>query len=136
MQAMRESRGRPYWRSRWWMPGCSLFLGTLMFGAWTIGGSPGEGVFAFAVMAVLAGVFFFGRRSDTLQGLGGPGRDERWQMIDLQASAASGLVLITVVIGAWLYEIATGGDGSPYTALGAIAGVAYVIAVAVLRHRS
>ena len=44
-------------------------------------------------------------------------------------------MLITVVIGAWLYEIASGGDGSPYAALGAVAGVAYVIAVAVLRHR-
>ena len=44
-------------------------------------------------------------------------------------------MLITVVIGAWLYEIASGGDGSPYGTLGAVAGVAYVIAVAVLRHR-
>ena len=51
MQAMRESRGRPYWRSRWWMPGFSLFLGALMFGALTIGGSPGEGVFAFVRLA-------------------------------------------------------------------------------------
>lgn len=136
VDAMREPGRRPYWRSRWWMPAFSLFLGALMFGAWAIGGSPGEGVFAFGVMAVLAGVFFFGRRSDTLQGLGGPGRDERWRMIDLQASAAAGLVLITVVIGAWLYEIASGRDGSPYSALGAVAGVAYVIAVAVLRRRS
>jgi hypothetical protein len=40
------------------------------------------------------------------------------------------------VIGAWLYEVANGEDGSPYSQLGAIAGVAYVIAVAVLRRRS
>jgi hypothetical protein len=118
------------------MPTFSLGLGGLMFGAWAIAGDAAEGVFAFGVMAALAALFFFGRRSDTLQGLGGPGRDERWAMIDLQASAAAGLVLITVVIGAWLYEIASGRDGSPYGALGAVAGVAYVVAVAVLRRRS
>ena len=124
-------------RSRWWMPLFSLFLGAVMFAAFAIGGSVGDGVYAFAVMAVLAGVFAFGaRRSETLGGLGGPGRDERWEMIDLRASAAAGLVLILVVIGAWLYEIARGHDGSPYGQLGAIAGVAYVIAVAVLRWRS
>src|SRR6188472_3649592 len=102
-------------RSRWWMPLFSLFLGAVMFAAFAIGGSVGDGVYAFAVMAVLAGVFAFGaRRSETLGGLGGPGRDERWEMIDLRASAAAGLVLILVVIGAWLYEIARGHDGSPY----------------------
>jgi hypothetical protein len=123
--------------SRWWMPLFSLALGAIMFAAFAIGGSVGDGVYAFAVMAVLAGVFAIGSsRSETLGGLGGPGRDERWAMIDLRASAAAGLVLILVVIGAWLYEIARGEDGSPYSQLGAIAGVAYIIAVAVLRWRS
>jgi hypothetical protein len=45
-------------------------------------------------------------------------------------------VLITVIIGAWLVEVAKGHDGSPYTQLGAIAGLAYVLAVALLRWRS
>jgi hypothetical protein len=123
--------------SRWWMPLFSLTLGAIMFAAFAIGGSASDGVFAFAVMAVLAGVLALGStRSETLGGLGGPGRDERWAMIDLRASAAAGLVLILVVIGAWLYEIAGGHDGSPYGQLGAIAGIAYVIAVGVLRRRS
>jgi hypothetical protein len=123
--------------SRWWMPLFSLALGLIMFGAFAIGGSVGDGVFAFGVMAVLAAVFAIGAtRSETLGGLGGSGRDERWAMIDLRASAAAGLVLILAVIGAWLYEIANGRDGSPYGQLGAVAGVAYVIAVAVLRWRS
>ena len=123
--------------SRWWMPLFSLGLGAIMFAAFAIGGSPGDGVFAFAVMAVLAAVFAFGStRSDTIGGLGGPARDERWAMIDLRASAAAGLVLILTVIGAWLYEIANGEDGSPYSQLGAIAGIAYIVAIAVLRRRS
>ena len=44
-------------------------------------------------------------------------------------------MLITVVIGAWLYEMANGQDGEPYSQLGAVAGVAYVIALAVGRAR-
>ena len=57
-------------------------------------------------------------------------------MIDLRATAYAGLVLIGVVIGAWLYEIASGEDGEPYSALGAIAGVAYIVAVAIGRFRA
>ena len=45
-------------------------------------------------------------------------------------------MLILVVIGAFLVEVARGNDPSPYSQLGAVAGVAYVIAVAVLRWRS
>jgi len=122
-------------RSRWWMPGFSLFLGAIMLVAFTIGDNVGQGLISLGIMAVLAAIFAFGRRSETLQGIGGPGRDERWAMIDLRASALAGFVLITVVIGAWLYEIANGEDGEPYTQLGAVAGVAYVIALAVGRAR-
>ena len=57
-------------------------------------------------------------------------------MIDLRAVAYTGMVLITFIIGAWLYEIARGEDGSPYTLMGAIGGASYVIFVAVLRRRS
>jgi hypothetical protein len=130
------SPDRPFWRSRWWMPAFSLFLGVLMFGAFAIGGDVGSGAFSFGVMAVVAALFGFGRRSETLQGLGGPGRDERWAMIDLRATALAGTITISVIIGAFLYEVADGEDGSPYAQLGAVAGVAYVLAVLLLRRRS
>ena len=123
--------------SRWWMPLFSLALGAIMFAAFAIGGSAGDGVFAFAVMAAVAALFAFGaRRSETLAGLGGPGRDERWATIDLRATSLAGFVLITVVIGAFLYEIANGEDGEPYSQLGAIAGLAYIVGLAIGRARS
>ena len=130
------SRDKPFWRSRWWMPLFSLALGAAIFAAFAIGGDTGQGAVSFGIMAALAALFFFGGRSETLRGLGGPGRDERWAAIDLRASAAAGFVVLTVIIGAWLWEVANGDDGSPYVQLGAVGGLAYVVAVAVLRRRS
>jgi hypothetical protein len=127
---------RPWWRSRWWTPSFSLFLGVLIFAALALGGEPEDGALGFAVMAVLAAAFLLGSRSETLQGLGGPGRDERWAMIDLRASAFTGMTVLTALIGVWLYELAQGEDGNPYGQILALAGVTYVLAVLVIRHRS
>ena len=123
-------------RHRWAMPGFCLFLGALMFGAFAIGGDAGQGLISFGIMALLGAVFLFGRRSETLQGLGGPGRDERWARIDVSATAIAGSALILTVLGAWLYEIANGRSGDPFGWLAAVAGVSYVLAVAFLRSRS
>src|SRR5918998_5053765 len=118
-------------RSRWWLPAVSLLLGAVMFAAFAIGGEPGDGAQAFAVMAALAALFGIGaRRSETLGGLGGPGRDERWAMIDLRATALAGMVTLTATLGAWLYEIADGRDGSPYGQIASVGGLAYIVAVA------
>jgi hypothetical protein len=40
------------------------------------------------------------------------------------------------LIGAFLVDIAGGGDGNPYPLLGAVAGVTYIACVATLRARS
>jgi hypothetical protein len=118
------------------MPLFSLLLGGLLLAAFAIGGNVGDGLAAFGVMAAVAALFAFGTRSETLQGLGGPARDERWAMIDVHATALAGMVLIAVLIGAFLYEVASGEDGEPYAQLGAVAGIAYIVAVVVLRRRS
>ena len=127
---------REIWRSRWFMPAFSVFLGLLMLAAFWIGDRPGDGVASLGVMMAVGALFLFGGRSETLRGLGGPGRDERWAMIDLRATAFAGIVTILAIIGAWLVEIARGGDGNPYGALGAVAGLAYIVGVALLRWRS
>jgi hypothetical protein len=76
-----------------------------------------------------------GGRSETIRGLRGDGRDERFRQIDVAATAIAGLVVITAVIVGFLVEVARGHDGSPYAQLGALGGVAYLVAVAVLRVR-
>jgi hypothetical protein len=44
--------------------------------------------------------------------------------------------VITAMIVAFVVEIARGQDGMPYSWLGAIGGLAYLVAVVVLRMRS
>jgi hypothetical protein len=86
-------------------------------------------------MAAFGSVFvLLAGRSETIRLIGSP--DERWRAIDLAASAIAGLVLITVIIGAFAWELAHGRDGSPFTQLGAIAGVSYLVALLILRSRS
>jgi hypothetical protein len=133
---MPTAPSKPIYRSRWYMPAFSVFLGLLMLGAFAIGGDVADGLYALGVMvAVAAGILVLGR-SETVRGLSGPGRDERWAKIDITATALSGLVLITVIIGGFLVEVARGEDGQPWSQLGAVGGVSYVIAVALLRWRS
>ncbi len=127
---------RPFWRSRCWMPLFSLTLGGAVLGAFAIGGDTKGGLASFSVFVAMAALFLFGGRSETLRGLGGRDRDERWATIDLRASSFAGLVVITALIGTWLWEIANGDDGSPYGQFGAIAGIAYLAAVAYQRWRS
>ena len=127
---------RPWWRSRWWMPAVSLLLGGLILAALAVGGNGADGLKAFAVMAVVAAVFAFGGRSETLRGLGGPGRDERWSMIDQRATAFAGMVVVTVLLGAWLWELAEGRDGGPYGQILSVGAIAYVLAIAFLRWRT
>ena len=133
MQTVMDNRPR----SRWWMPLYSVGLGALVFAAFAIGGNVADGAKALGLFAAIAVVFHFGSpRSETLGGLGGSRRDERWAAIDLRASAFGGFVVILATVGAWLYELADGRDGSPYGQLLAVGGVAYIAAIAFLRWRS
>jgi hypothetical protein len=68
----------------------------------------------------------FGGRSETIRGLCGDGRDERFQRIDIHATAFAGTVVITAIIVGFVVELAHGRDGDPYTWLGALGGVAYL----------
>ena len=78
-------------------------------------------------------MLLLGGRSETIRGLRGDGRDERFSRIDLHATPAAGLVVISAIIIAFVVELARGNDGAPYAWLGALAGIAYLVAVAVFR---
>ena len=122
-------------RSKWFLPLFSLGLGGVVLLASWLGGQLGAGVYGLVVLAVFGLVLLLlSGRSETIRGLT-TGRDERFAMIDLRATAVAGLVLITAVIVAWLVEIARGHSGNPYGWLGALGGRAYILAVAFFRWR-
>jgi hypothetical protein len=122
-------------RSKWFLPLFALALGGMMFGAQAIGGHPGSGLVSLGILAFTGAIFLFGGRSETIRGLRGDGRDERFQRIDIHATAFAGTVVITAVIAGFVVEMARGHDGNPYTWLGAVGGVAYLAALVLMRLR-
>ena len=122
-------------RSKWFVPLVSVAFGIAALVAQWIGGNLASGLESFAVMTVFGALILFGGRSETIRGLRGDGRDERFRQIDIHATALAGLAVIVTVVAASLVELARGHDGSPYAWLAAIAGITYLIAVVVFRIR-
>ena len=124
-------------RSKWFLPLFAVGLGLAFFAAQWIGGNPREGLVSLGIMAAFGALILLGgSRSETIRGLRGDGRDERFRQIDIHATALAGMAVITAIIVAFAVEIARGEDGRRTRWLGAIGGVAYLVAVVVLRARS
>ena len=130
---MGSSRGIT--RSKWFLPSFSVALGGVILAASWLGGDPGAGAISFGILAVFGLLVLLAGRSETIRGLRGDGRDERFARIDLQATAVTGLVLLVALIVAWLVAMARGQSGSPYDWLLATGGLAYLLAVAWFRWR-
>jgi hypothetical protein len=124
------------YRTKWFLPLFSIALGVVFFAALWVGGEQRAGFGSLAVMSALGLLILVGGRSELIRGLRGDGRDEYWQRIDVHATALAGNFAIGLIIGMCVWEWAHGRDGTPYSQLGAITGVAYVVAVGMLRWRS
>src|SRR5262245_53204769 len=122
-------------RSKWFLPLFSVALGLAFLAAEWIGGDPRGGLISLAIMTGFGALVLFGGRSETIRGLRGDGRDERFRQIDIHATALAGIAVITAIIVAFGVELARGQDGAPYSWLGDIGGLAYLAAVVVLRAR-
>ncbi len=122
-------------RSKWFLPLFSVALGLVIFGAQWVGGDPGGGLVSLAIMTAFGTVILLGGRSETIRGLRGDGRDERFRTIDIHATAFAGVAVIVAIIAAFVIALAHGQSGEPYDWLGAIGGLAYIAAVVVQRIR-
>jgi hypothetical protein len=134
MSATTDGR-RDVMHSRWTIPILSVVLGLVMFGAFAKGNQLASGVWSLVVMLLFGTAVLLGGRSETVRGLRGDGRDERFAMLDLQATAFAGLAVMVAVIVAFIVSVASGHSGDPYEWLGAIAGIAYIVGIVVLRMR-
>ena len=87
-------------------------------------------------MTVFGALILFGGRSETVRGLRGDGRDERFRQIDIHATALAGIVVLSAIIVAFIVEVARGQTRARHTEwLGAIGGLSYLLAVVGLRLR-
>jgi hypothetical protein len=123
-------------KTKWFLPLFALVLGLMFLAAMWVGGNRRGGFEALAIMLGVGLIVLLGGRSELIRGLRGDGRDEYWQRIDIHATVLAGNVAIGPIIGMCAWEFAHGRDGTPYAQLGAITGVAYILAVALLRWRS
>jgi hypothetical protein len=122
-------------RSKWFVPAFSVALGLVVFAAQWIGGAPGSGLVSLAIMAVFGALVLLGGRSETIRGLRGDGRDERFRKIDIHATALAGLAVISAIIIASIVELAQGHGPGAYGWLAVVAGVTYIAAIIVFRIR-
>ena len=137
MQMAQPTDAHRWYRSRWFLPLSSVAMGAVIWIAQAIGGDVRGGAVSFAIMAGYGAVLFaFSNRSDLVAVLSGRARDERYQSMDLQAVAITGMVLVTAIIGGFLWQIGHGRDPNPYGWLGGLGGVTYIAALVYQRFRN
>jgi hypothetical protein len=86
-------------RSKWFIPAFAVAIGLVILAAQWSGGSLRDGLYSLAVLVGFGLLVLLGGRSETIRGVRGDARDERFALMDLRAMAYSGLVLILVLIG-------------------------------------
>jgi Na+/melibiose symporter-like transporter len=107
-------------------PILGIAFGLLFFVIYAVHDDWTSAVISFVIMAVYSAVLLtLGRRSETIGLLGGDVPDERGRANSMRSLAFTGEVLILVIIAMFIWELANGRDGSPWAALGAIAGVTF-----------
>jgi hypothetical protein len=111
-------------------------LGGVILAAEATDGDLTSGLVWFAVLAVLGALHAFGGRFEAVRLARGEEEDEREAMINTRALALAGTVLVIVLTGCIVFELARGESPSPYTQLMAVGGVTYAAALLVLRRRS
>lgn len=121
--------------TRWVVPGVAVLAGLAYLVAGLVGDDLRFGVVGLAMMLGVGAVFLMASRwSETVAGLRDR-TDERINHLDRSASLTAGMTVLMVVLVMFVMEIAQGKDGSPYSQLGALGGVTYLVALAWLRFR-
>ena len=115
-----------------------VIVGGLMGVAQYAGGSSlGSAVLAAIIpIGYAVVVTLLGRRSAISSALAGRPIDERWEHISLEATAWALGISATVVLGAVVVALASGGQWQPYALIGAVMAAGYLASLigVQLRH--
>jgi hypothetical protein len=113
----------------------AVLAGVAYLVAGVLGDDLSFGIVGLALMLGVGAVFMISSRwSETVAGLRDR-TDERIVQIDRSASLVAGMTVLLAVLAMFVVEIARGEDGSPYSQLGAVGGVTYVVSLVWLRFR-
>ncbi len=121
--------------TKWAIPVFAIGAGLAYLVAAPVAGNAELGLAMLAIM-VAAGVGFLvaARWSETARGLMDR-KDERINAIDKDATVFAAGVLLLAILAMAVWELAHGRNGEPYTALGGLAGLTYLVSLAWLRFR-
>lgn len=120
----------------WATPSLCVALGVVGGTAQWLGGNRRDALISFGLMAAIAAVFALGGRNETIRMLRGDGRDERWALIDVRATAVAGTVIIVILMEAAFWEMAHGRTPEPFAPVLCAGAVSYAAALAWLRRHS
>jgi hypothetical protein len=120
----------------WAVPLACVVLGFVFLAVLWASGNPGAGLGSLVVMAGYGLLLSVGGRSEIVRTLRGQAPDERYGMFDLRATAITGTVTLSVLVGGALYELVRGGDPSTFVLIIAVAAVTYLASLLWLGWRS
>lgn len=102
-----------------------------------IGGAPAGAVAGEAAITVIAtlGFLFMGFSKTDFGALAASSPDERQDTLNIRAAALAGGAMAVVLLVGGVVELAFGHSGQPWISLAAGEGVAYLVALVVLRNR-
>jgi hypothetical protein len=125
-----------WWRSRWFAALVPVGLGGVILAAEATAGKLGSGLVWFGVLALAGVLLVFGGRFDSVREALGETEDERDALINTRAMAAAGAIMVVVLTGCIVFELARGDNPSPYTQIVAVGGATYAVSLLVLRRLS
>ena len=125
---------------RWITPAVMLIGGTALTVASAAGGGSGSNAGAVLIsglvltLVLTAGFVAIGRTRTDFGALAAGAADERQRALDLRATAATGIVMIVVLLVGSVVTLAQGHDGQPWVDLAAGSGVVYLGFLAFFRR--
>jgi len=120
-------------RSRWLVALLPAALGAVILVASAMGGHILSGVVCLTVLSAVGALTPVAARFDASR-RGHDDEDEREAVINTRAMSITGALLVIAITGCAVFTLARGESTSPYTALLAVGGISYTVALLALRR--
>ena len=121
------------WRTRWLVPLLPVALGGVVLAGAGTNGHLLSGLVSFAVLAAFGALSAIAGRLEAARHGHRHAEEERETILNTRAMSIVGTVLVIALAGCAAFTLARGDSTLPYTALLAIGGISYLVALAAVR---